>query len=106
MDGTKVDGPVALRNALLKQKDQFVKSVTGKLMMYALGREINHHDAPAIRAIMRTAAADNYRWSSTILAIVKSMPFQMRRTKQIADPTNAEPRIAAAQAAGVGPRRD
>ena len=81
MDGTKVDGPIALRNALLKQKDQFVKSVTGKLMMYALGREINHHDAPAIRAIMRTAAADNYRWSSTILALVKSPPFQFRRSK-------------------------
>ena len=107
MDGTKVDGPVALRNALLKQKDQFVKSVTGKLLMYALGREISYHDAPVIRAIMRTAAADNYRWSSTILALVKSPPFQMRRTKQRDDPTKAEPRIAAkARAAGVGPRRD
>ncbi|HET9468485.1 MAG TPA: DUF1592 domain-containing protein [Vicinamibacterales bacterium] len=81
MDGTKVNGPVALRNALLKQKDQFVKSVTGKLMMYALGREIDYHDAPAIRAIMRTAAADNYRWSSTILALVKSPPFQFRRAR-------------------------
>ena len=75
--------------------------------MYALGREIDHHDAPAIRAIMRDAAADDYRWSSTILAIVKSTPFQMRRTKQIDDPTKAEPRRAAkAQAAGVGPRRN
>ena len=86
MDGTKVDGPVALRNALLKQKDQFVKSVTGKLLMYALGREIDYRDAPAIRAITRAAAADNYRWSSTILALVKSPPFQMRRTKQIDNP--------------------
>ena len=81
MDGTKVDGPVALRNALLKQKDQFVKSVTGKLLMYALGREINFHDAPAIRSIMREAAAHDYRWSATILAMVKSPPFQMRRAK-------------------------
>jgi hypothetical protein len=108
MDGTTVDGPVALRNALLKQKDQFVKSVTGKLLMYALGREIDYHDAPAIRSIMRTAAADDYRWSSTILAIVKSTPFQMRRAaalKQIVDATKAEPRIAAkAQAVGVGSR--
>ena len=106
MNGTKVDGPAALRGALLQQKDQFVKAVTGKLLMYALGRELDHHDAPAIRAIMRAAAPDDYRWSSTILAIVKSLPFQNRRTKQIDDPSKAEPRRAAkAHAAGVGPRR-
>ncbi len=95
LDGTKVDGPAALRGALLQQKEQFVKAVTGKLLMYALGREIDYHDAPAIRAIMRAAAADDYRWSSTILAIVKSTPFQMRHTRQIDDPTKAEPRSAA-----------
>ena len=109
VDGTKVDGPVALRNALLKQKDQFVKAVTGKLLMYALGREIDHHDAPAIRSIMRVAAADNYRWSSTILALVKSPPFQMRRAaalKQIADAIKAKPQSGEGIAAGVGPRRD
>jgi mono/diheme cytochrome c family protein len=82
MDGTKVDGPAALRGALLRQKDQFVRAVTGKLLMYALGRELDYHDAPAIRAIVRAASADDQRWSSTILAIVKSTPFQMRRTKQ------------------------
>jgi mono/diheme cytochrome c family protein len=92
LDGTSVDGPAALRTALLQQKDQFVKAVTGKLLMYALGREIDHHDAPAIRAMMRAASADDYRWSSMILAIVKSTPFQMRSTKQID--------------AGGGPRRD
>ena len=81
LDGTKVDGPAALRGALLQQKDQFVKAVTGKLLMYALGREIDYHDAPAIRAIVRAAAADDYRWSSTILAIVKSTPFQIRRSQ-------------------------
>jgi mono/diheme cytochrome c family protein len=125
MDGTKVNGPTALRAALLQQKDQFVKAVTGKLLMYALGREIDYHDASAIRSIVRAAAADDYRWSSAILALVKSMPFQMRRAaalKQIADVTKAEPRTAApfdeaqgvpsdsrgtkAKAAGVGPRRD
>ena len=107
LDGTKVDGPAALRNALLQQKDQYVKAVTSKLLMYALGRELDHHDAPAIRSIVRAASTDNYRWSSTILALVKSSPFQMRLSKQIADPTKAEPRIAAkAQAAGVGPRRN
>jgi len=81
LDGTKVDGPAALRGALLQQKDQFVKAVTAKLLMYGLGREIDHHDAPAIRAIVRGAAADDYRWSSTILAIVKSTPFQFRRSR-------------------------
>jgi hypothetical protein len=81
LDGTKVDGPSALRGALLQQKDQFVKAVTGKLLMYALGREIDHHDAPAIRSIVRATAADNYRWSPTILAIVKSTPFQFRRSR-------------------------
>ena len=79
LDGTKVDGPVALRGALVAQKEQFVKAVTEKLLMYALGREIESYDAPAIRAIMRAAAADDYRWSSAILAIVNSNPFQMRR---------------------------
>jgi hypothetical protein len=81
LDGTKVDGPAALRAALLQQKQQFVKAVTAKLLMYGVGRQIEHADAPAIRSIMRAAAADDYRWSSTILAIVKSTPFQFRRSR-------------------------
>jgi Protein of unknown function (DUF1592)/Protein of unknown function (DUF1588)/Protein of unknown function (DUF1585)/Protein of unknown function (DUF1587)/Protein of unknown function (DUF1595) len=79
LDGTKVAGPAALRQALVAQKEQFVRTVTAKLATYALGREIESFDAPAIRGIVRAAAADNYRWSSAILAIVKSAPFQMRR---------------------------
>jgi hypothetical protein len=81
LDGTKVDGPASLRRSLVQGKEQFVKAVTAKLLMYGLGREIDYSDAPAIRGIMRAAAAENYRWSSTILAIVKSAPFQMRRSK-------------------------
>ena len=80
LDGTRVEGPAALRRALVVQKEQFVRAVTGKLATYALGREIEYFDAPAIRGIVRAAAADNYRWSSAILAIVKSAPFQMRRS--------------------------
>jgi mono/diheme cytochrome c family protein len=80
LDGTKVDGPAALRRALVAQKEQFVRTVTGKLLTYAIGRGLEHYDAPAIRGIVRTAAADDYRWSSTILALVKSAPFRMRRT--------------------------
>ena len=80
LDGTKVDGPAALRRALLAQKEQFVRTVAGKLLTYAIGRGLEHYDAPAIREIVRTSAADDYRWSSTILALVKSAPFRMRRT--------------------------
>jgi hypothetical protein len=81
LDGTKVDGPAALRRALVARREQFVRTVTGKLLTYAIGREMTYADAPAIRAIVRAAAADDYRWSSTILAIVKSPPFQMRRAR-------------------------
>jgi mono/diheme cytochrome c family protein len=81
LDGTRVDGPASLRRALMEQKEQFVKTVTGKLLTYAVGREMQYFDAPAIRSIVRTARADDYRWSSTILAIVKSTPFQMRRSR-------------------------
>ena len=81
LDGTTVDGPAALRRSLLAQKEQFVRTVTGKLLTYAVGRQMEYSDAPAIRAIVRTAGANDYRWSSTILAIIKSTPFQMRRSR-------------------------
>jgi cytochrome c5 len=81
LDGTRVEGPAALRRALVAQREQFVRTVTGKLLTYATGREMEFYDAPAIRSIVRAAAADDYRWSSTILAIVKSTPFQMRRSR-------------------------
>jgi hypothetical protein len=80
LDGTKVDGPAALRRALVAQKEQFVRTVAGKLLTYAIGRGLEPYDAPAIRGIVRAAAADDYRWSSTVLALVKSAPFRMRRT--------------------------
>ena len=80
LDGTTVDGPAALRRALVAQKEQFVRTVAGKLLTYAIGRGLEHYDAPAIRGIVRASAADDYRWSSTMLALVKSAPFRMRRT--------------------------
>jgi hypothetical protein len=82
LDGTKVDGPRELRQALMAQKTQFVKTVTEKLLTYALGRGLEYYDAPTVRAINRAAAGDDYRWSSVILGIVKSPAFQMR-TAQI-----------------------
>ena len=65
----------------MAQQEQFVRTVASKLLTYAIGREMAYYDAPAIRSIVRAAAADDYSWSSTILAIVKSAPFQMRRSR-------------------------
>ncbi|MEP6962210.1 MAG: DUF1585 domain-containing protein, partial [Acidobacteriota bacterium] len=81
LDGTKVNGPRELRQALVAQKAQFAKAVTEKLLTYSLGRGLEYYDAPAVRGIDRAAAAEDYRWSSVILAVVKSAPFQMRRTQ-------------------------
>ena len=79
LDGTQVTGPAALQHALVAQKQQFVRAVTEKLLTYSLGRGLEYYDAPAIREIVRGSAADDYRWSSVVLGIVKSAPFQMRR---------------------------
>ena len=79
-DGTAFDGPAGLRGILLQREDQFVATVTEKLLGYALGRGPEHHDRPTVRAIVRAAAADHYRWSSIIVGIVKSAPFRLRRT--------------------------
>jgi hypothetical protein len=83
LDGTKVEGPRELRLALVAQKTQFVKTVTEKLLTYALGRGLEYYDAPTVRAIDRNAAADDYHWSAVILGIVKSAAFQMRAAGQL-----------------------
>ena len=81
-DGSTVDGPVAFRRALLERREEFVGNFTEKLMTYALGRGVEHHDAPAVRAIVRGAAASGYRWSDIVLGIVESVPFRMRKVPQ------------------------
>jgi mono/diheme cytochrome c family protein len=78
VDGTPVDGPSALRNAILARSDVFVAALTEKLLMYGVGRETRHTDMPAVRAIMRDAARTRYRFSDLILGVVKSPAFQMR----------------------------
>jgi mono/diheme cytochrome c family protein len=83
LDGTKVNGPRELRQALVAKKTQFATAVTEKLLTYALGRGLQYYDAPAVREIDRAAAADGYRWSSLMMAVVKSAPFQMRTTGQL-----------------------
>jgi hypothetical protein len=76
-DGTKIDGPAALRQALLKHSDVILLSFTESLMTYALGRHVEHDDMPTVRAIVREAAANNNRFSSFIAGIVRSPAFQM-----------------------------
>jgi hypothetical protein len=76
--GAIVAGPVELRRALLRRKDQFVQALTEKLMMYALGRELEYHDMPQVRAIVRAAAEDDYRFSSIVAGIVSSDAFRMQ----------------------------
>lgn len=79
-DGTEVDGPAALRRAVLAYETSFVRTVTEKLLTYAVGRRMVAADQPAIRKIVADAA-DDYRWSSIILGVVESVPFQMRRSE-------------------------
>jgi hypothetical protein len=78
LDGTKISGVVALRQALLRQPEMFVSTLTEKLMMYALGRGTNYYDMPEVRSIVRQSAQQNYRFSSIVMGIVKSTAFQMR----------------------------
>jgi hypothetical protein len=77
VDGTPLDGPASLRQALLRYSDQYVRVVTERLMTYALGRGVEYYDMPVLRSLDRDAARNNYRFSSLIMGIVKSEPFQM-----------------------------
>jgi hypothetical protein len=84
-DGTRVDGPVELREMLLGYSPQFMRMVTEKLMTYALGRGVEHFDMPALRAIVRAAEANDNRFSSIVLGIVKSDAFTMRTKSEPGD---------------------
>ena len=81
-DGTTFDGAGGLKETLLDRSDQFVRTLASKLLTYGLGRAVEYHDMPAVRVIEREAAGDDYSFSSLILGIVKSTPFQMRRAQQ------------------------
>jgi mono/diheme cytochrome c family protein len=78
-DGTKFDGPAGLRDVLVSKRDMFVETFTEQLLTYALGRGVEEYDRPVLRQIMREAHSEDYRWSSIILGIINSAPFQMRR---------------------------
>ncbi len=84
-DGTKVNGVVDLRKALLTHPERFVGTMTEKLMTYALGRGLEYYDMPVVRSIAREAARNDYRFSAIVMGIVRSTPFQMRHARE-ADP--------------------
>ena len=78
-DGRRFEGPVGLRAELLRSPDQFMHTITEKLLTYALGRAVEHFDAPTIREIVQNAERDDYRFMSIVLGIVNSTPFQLRK---------------------------
>jgi len=78
-DGTPVNGVVSLRNALLARPEIFAGAVTEKLLIYALGRGLDPSDMPTVRTIVRKNASNNYKLSSIIMDVVRSVPFQMRK---------------------------
>ncbi len=77
-DGTPVSGPVALRNAILKNPNEFVESITKRLLMYGLGRTLDYHDMPVVRSIVRDAAKDDYKFWSLVEGVVDSDAFQKK----------------------------
>ena len=88
-DGTPLDGVAGVRQFVLKHQENYVHTFVEKLLTYALGRRVDYRDQPAIRTIVRDAAATNYKWSSIILGIVQSAPFQYRSAGAIAPPRPA-----------------
>jgi hypothetical protein len=76
-DGTEFDGISGLRELVLKQRAEFVRTFTEKLLAYALGRSVEYYDLPVVRKIAAEVASNDYRWSSVVSAVVKSVPFAM-----------------------------
>ena len=101
-NGTAFDGPAGLRKALMQHPDVFVRTMTSKLLVYALGRGLEVPDRPAIRGIVRDARARDYTFSSLVLGIVKSVPFQMRRAVEAGAPA---PSVAEADRSTLGARK-
>ena len=97
-DGSAVNGPVALRNAILSRPDAFVTVVTEKILTYALGRGLEPADMPVVRRIVKKAAQNDYRLSSIVMGIVESAPFQMR--------TKLEPAETASMPGTVAPSKN
>ena len=87
VDGTPVSGPDDLRQALVKRPQQFVQTMTERLLTYALGRSVEATDMPAVRKIVRDAAREDYRFSSIVMGVARSVPFLMSKKPE-------EPRLS------------
>jgi hypothetical protein len=81
-DGSKLDGPASLRQAIMSHSESFIGSFTENLLAYGMGRVLETYDMPAVRQIEREAAKNDNRFSAFVIAIVKSMPFQMRKAEE------------------------
>ncbi len=81
VDGTELHGLAGLRNVILEREDQFVETVTEKLLTYALGRTLEHYDMPVVRQISRQTTPGELTWSTLVSSVVKSTPFLMRRSE-------------------------
>ena len=82
-DGSKIDGIIGLRTALLKHPDYFVNTLTEKLLTYALGRPLEYFDMPVVRKIVTDSSHNDYRFSSLIVGIVQSTPFEMKKAVEV-----------------------
>jgi Protein of unknown function (DUF1588)/Protein of unknown function (DUF1585) len=80
-DGTDIDGPSALRHALMRHSDMFARNMTEMLLTYAIGHGVDHTDMPYVRQILRQSAQADHRFSAIVLGVVKSAPFRMRRSE-------------------------
>ena len=98
LDGSTLEGLAGLRARLLEEPEQFPRTVTEKLLAYALGRRLEYYDRPAVRMIVRDAAAHDYSWSSIVVGIVKSPPFLMRAERRAEASLGAEAQSAKAAA--------
>jgi hypothetical protein len=94
---------VALRNALLARDDQFVQALTEKLMMYAIGRELEHYDMPQVRAVVRAAKSQDYRFSALVAGVVQSDAFRMQAVRRGAE--SSEPSSDVSAQASLGARQ-
>jgi len=95
VDGTAVNGPTDLRNAILRHPEQFAQTFTEKLMTYALGRGVQYYDMPTVRGIVKNAGHDNYRFSSIVMGIVTAPAFQSSMVESVAAPDTAPVQVAA-----------
>jgi hypothetical protein len=98
VDGTQIDGLGGVQSLLLKKPELFVSAMTEKLLMYALGRNVQYYDAPTIRAIVHASARQSYAFSAIVEGIVESAPFRMRTVKASAEPQPSEATNSGAQA--------